>query len=382
LHDCSVVKIALVNPITRSQVGGIIPKIVSNREAMIVQTARAITDLGHEVMVYASATYRPEQSDEGVSISYLPDFLPRIFPPAKIPWLQGLTSELVQGGFDAVLASETLQPATLACVRAKSRRQFRLVIWQEMGHFQKPFLTLAPRLYYLTLARWVFARADLFIPRCLRAAIFLLGNGLQPAKLGPIIPHGVAGEIFHPGPRPPSNPGYLLCVGNLMERKGVDVLIRAFAQVAPNFPGLRLILKGAGPLEPVWCSLASSLGMNGRVVFDTQRSNHREMAELYRGTLFAVLPSPTDLLPFAPLEAMACGRPVIISDGIYFCDELSDGEGGLVFPRGNVDALAAAMRSLLESPARRDALARQAGERGRTFYNRRVAEALLQELSR
>jgi phosphatidylinositol alpha-mannosyltransferase len=79
---------------------------------------------------------------------------------------------------------------------------------------------------------------------------------------------------------------------------------------------------------------------------------------------------------------MACGRPVIISDGIYFCDELSDGVGGLVFPRGNVDALAAAMRSLLESPARRESLARQAAERGQIFHNRRVVAALVRELGR
>ena len=375
-------KIALVNPITRSQVGGKIPKIESNREAMIIQTARAIADLGHEVRVYASATYRPEQSDEGVPISYLPDFLPRVFLPAKIPWLKGLAGELIQGGFAAVLASETLQPATWACVRAKSRRPFRLVIWQEMGHFQKPLLTLAPRLYYQTLARWVFARADLFIPRCLRAAIFLLGRGLAPAKLGPVIPHGVNEEIFHPGARPLQNPGYILCVGNLMERKGVDVLIRAFAQVGPDFQGLRLVLKGEGPQEGALRRLAHSAGVNGRVIFETQRSTHREMAELYRGALFAILPSPTDLLAFAPLEAMACGRPVIISDGIYFSDELSDGVGGLVFPVGRVEALAAAMRSLLESPVRREAMAQQAAQRGRTFSNLRVAQALVQELGR
>ncbi|OGP56283.1 MAG: hypothetical protein A2V67_04460 [Deltaproteobacteria bacterium RBG_13_61_14] len=376
-------KIALVNPILRSEIGGKVPRIISNREAMIVQTGRAMAEMGHQVRVFASLSYRPEQADEAVPVTYLPDRYPGWFAPEKIPWLKGLARELAGDGFDAVLASETFQVSSLTCAWAKTKvkRPLRLIIWQEMGLHPKPYHTLASRLYYQTLARWLMQAADRFIPRCQRAAAFLLENGLPPAKLGPIIPHGVNEEVFHPAARPEKDPGLILCVSRLVETKGLETLIQAFAQIRPDFPELRLLIKGSGPLEASLRGLASRLGARDRVVLDTRRSGHSEMADLYRRALFLAAPSKVDLLHFAPLEAMACGTPVIVSTGTYHGQELADGKGGLTFPAGDVPALAAAMRSLLQCSERREELAAQARERARAFSNRQVAQALLQELS-
>lgn len=380
MHSCPGVKIALVNPILRSEVGGKIPRIISNREAMIVQTGRAMAEMGHEVRVFASLSYRPEEKDEAVPVAYLPDRYPRLFAPEKIPWLKGLARELAGNGFDAVLASEAFQVSSLACAWAKAQRPLRLLVWQEMGHHPKPFRTLASRFYYRTLARWLIRAADRFIPRCQRAAAFLLENGLPPEKIGPIIPHGVNEEIFYPDGLPEESPGFILCVSRLVETKGLETLVQAFAQIRPDFPELRLLIKGSGPRESSLRGLASRLGAGDRVVLDTRRSGHREMADLYRRALFLAAPSQVDLLHFAPLEAMACATPVIVSTGTYHGRELADGRGGLTFPAGDVPALAAAMRRLLRSPQLRQQLSDEAQQRSLAFQNRRVAQALLHEL--
>ncbi len=88
--------------------------------------------------------------------------------------------------------------------------------------------------------------------------------------------------------------------------------------------------------------------------------SYDEMPAQYRRSAMLVLPSLHEGVPRTMLEAMACGRPVVISEFDHL-REIVDG-GGVMFPKGDVAALAGAVRGLLVDPDEAGALGRRARE--------------------
>lgn len=217
-----------------------------------------------------------------------------------------------------------------------------------------------------------------------RAEAAIVGNaeaqGVWRAKgyAGPlwVIPQfGVDEEAFSPQPATLSlQPFVIGYAGRLVPEKGVDVLLRALAQLPPT---ARLHLRGAGPELPHLRALAAELRVSERVRFDPLLPS-TQMPAYYHSLACLVLPSRTrpnwkEQFGRVLIEAMACGVPVIGST----CGEIPNvlGEAGLVFPEGDATALAAQLTRLLNTPAQRAAMA-QAG-RARVlehFTHRHIAE--------
>ena len=192
-----------------------------------------------------------------------------------------------------------------------------------------------------------------------------------------VIPQfGVDPDIFTPAPTPapPRETFVVGYAGRLVPEKGLEVLLRALAQLPDNVCAR---LAGSGPDLARLQSLAADLNLSRRVTFESPLPSTR-MREFYLQLDGFVLPSisrPNWQEQFGRvlIEAMACGVPVIGSS----CGEIPNviGEAGLIFPEGQADALAACLRAWLAEPAKRRALA----ERGRArvlaqYTQKHVAE--------
>ncbi|HKO47016.1 MAG TPA: glycosyltransferase [Polyangiaceae bacterium] len=142
----------------------------------------------------------------------------------------------------------------------------------------------------------------------------------------------------------------VLFVGRLVYYKGVDVLLDALRLT----PQARLAIVGVGPLRTQLVERAAALGITERVKFLGSVPDDRLRA-LYRRARFLVLPSvaPSEAFGMVQLEAMAAGRPVISTDlksGVPYVNR--HGVTGLIVPPSDVQALAAAMKTLLEDEPR------------------------------
>ena len=174
----------------------------------------------------------------------------------------------------------------------------------------------------------------------------------------------------------PAEEGYdVVYVGRLVAAKGVHVLLRALAQL----DGVRAVVAGDGPARAGLEREAERLGIE--VVFTGWIDADRRAA-LLRGSRVFVLPSLWEE-PFgiAGVEALAAGIPVVASDAGGIPSWLTDGDGGLLVPRGDATALANGIRSVLGD----DALATRLGVAGPTAAARfsidRHLELLLPELA-
>ena len=143
-------------------------------------------------------------------------------------------------------------------------------------------------------------------------------------------------------------------VGRLGPEKGLDVLLRAWAQLAEP---RELILVGEGTKRAPLEVLASELKLD-HVTFTGSTNDVRSY--LQQADLF-VLPSRSEGIPNAMLEAMACGLPIVASHVGGIPDVVQDGESGLLVPPEDIPALAAAIGRLLADSD----LRRQLGEKAR-----------------
>ncbi|MBM3760943.1 MAG: glycosyltransferase family 4 protein [Acidobacteria bacterium] len=131
--------------------------------------------------------------------------------------------------------------------------------------------------------------------------------------------------------------------GRLVKEKGVDVLLRAFAQV----PEGRLILAGSGPEEQNLKALAIELGVGNRVTFDGQLAPEA-LRRRFAGAWVQVIPSQwAEPFGIVAAEAMMRGAAVIASHVGGLPEVVEHGETGILVPPANVDAWAQALASTL-----------------------------------
>jgi glycosyltransferase involved in cell wall biosynthesis len=133
----------------------------------------------------------------------------------------------------------------------------------------------------------------------------------------------------------------VLFSGQLIERKGVDVLLRAFARVSQQVPQLRLKFLGSGPALPTLTKLVP-LELKNRVHFlGFQQPD--AIPEIFASADCFVLPSRHDGWGVVVNEALGAGLPIIVSDRVGARELVKHGYNGLITRAGDVDSLAKAL---------------------------------------
>jgi glycosyltransferase involved in cell wall biosynthesis len=229
------------------------------------------------------------------------------------------------------------------------------------GQYQPAAESLIRKCVFRALDVEVFRRAD--------HTIFVGEAGESEAKTRwavpqdkvSTIPNGVDTELFTPlggsdsvDPWPQIAAGYCLYVGTLRQRKGVDLLLRALADV-----DMPCVVAGDGPSRAELQRTAEELGLSERVLF-LGSVPHAELPGLYRKAAMFVFPSSADTTPLALLEAMASGIPPVASSIYGIPKVIQDRHNGLLMPPGDLGALRAAMGRLATDGALREQLGRNA----------------------
>jgi len=197
-----------------------------------------------------------------------------------------------------------------------------------------------------------------------------------PEALLTVIPDFVDCRHFDPGARqgearPDSEPT-VVTVGRLAAGKGHRVLLRAMREVAKAVPASRLLICGTGEEEAALRSMAVALGISDRVRFLGFARDVREV--LARADVFA-MPSLSEGLGVAALEAMAMEKPVVASNAGGLRESVVHGETGLIVPTGDAGGLASALIELLSDRGRATRMGREGRQRALDQYDRpRIVE--------
>jgi glycosyltransferase involved in cell wall biosynthesis len=254
-------------------------------------------------------------------------------PKRPLRPLSAFAPEVVVAGGGGIWSS----PANIATLAARRRRGWAVVPW--WGSFTRPHPTW-PRRLANPWVTYFMRTADACLPYGTRHARDLVAMGVDPARI-------VIAPITALAPEHPSAPESMrsgretrfLFVGRLIERKGLDVLLEAFAR----FEGGELWIAGDGPLDEV-VSAAASQDRRIRLFGHVAGEN---LGDLYREVDVIVVPSLYEPWGLVVHEGLAHGQPVIATDQVGAADDLIDpGVNGYVVPAGSAEETARAMRSV------------------------------------
>ncbi|MGB6923158.1 MAG: glycosyltransferase [Methyloceanibacter sp.] len=172
----------------------------------------------------------------------------------------------------------------------------------------------------------------------------------------------------------------VVTVGRLVEQKGLDVLLAAWAKAAAALPGWRLAIVGGGPLEVELKARAAKLGIDGGIDW---MGHVADPFPLLRGAEFFVMTSRFEGTPNALIEAMACGLPAIVSDASPGpCELIGTGNGaaGMIVPVEDASATAEAIIRLARDETLRRRFGALARERASAHDADRAIEVWLRLL--
>ncbi|MBD2777162.1 glycosyltransferase [Iningainema tapete] len=247
-----------------------------------------------------------------------------------------------------------------------------------------------------TIEDRIVTEADHIIAECPQDEEDLLGLYHAKKEKITIIPCGFDGAEFWQVKQstarkmlglPPNEP-LILQLGRLVPRKGIDSVIRGFGRLLQDYhiPAKLLIVGGESEepdpkLTPEISRLqaiASQEGVDSQVKFIGRRC--RELLKYYYSAADVFVTTPWyEPFGITPLEAMACGTPVIGSNvgGIKFT--VKDGETGYLVPPNDPNAVAAKIAHLYQNPQLREVFSRQAIQRTKNFFTwKQVTSAVAQ----
>ena len=192
-----------------------------------------------------------------------------------------------------------------------------------------------------------------------------------------VIPNGVALSSEHASPFPTGIPT-IIFVGRLGERKGTDDLLSAIEILAKRGLSFRAIILGDGEVDAIQQRVESNVQLS-EVVEILGWKDHQATLEFIRQAWVLVLPSYAEGLPLAVLEAMACGRAVIVSSVGEVDSVINDRETGFLIEAGNISQLADVIEEATADPDRLRTMGELAFDIVREKFSTDVMLKLLRE---
>ncbi|WP_145107924.1 glycosyltransferase family 4 protein [Cereibacter sediminicola] len=239
----------------------------------------------------------------------------------------------------------------------------------------KLLFTTASQRRHTGYTRWLIGRMDALVATSRRSASYLE----RPCE---VILHGIDTDTFRPGDRAEVRarlglPEAVLvgCYGRIRAQKGTDVFVHAMMRLLPDRPGVAAVVMGRAVgehqafLDALKAEVAQA-GLAERILFRPEVTVDR-MPDWYRALDLYVAPQRWEGFGLTPLEAMACGVPVVATRVGAF-EELLSGETGRLVPPGDLEAMVSEVAAMLDDGPMRARMARAA--RARTLAGFRIED--------
>jgi glycosyltransferase involved in cell wall biosynthesis len=338
-----------------------------------VRLARALSDNGHQAMIFGRAPSAPLPADEAAFLSR------HFYPGLETPWLRRLPHSLyllLKG------ASHLESMARLVWRLRRWRPDVIHVQWAPLAVVDRRFVPVLRRIAPTVLtvhdsapfnndprarlqrlgAIDIMRRFDRLIVHTASARARVESYGI-PAERVELIPLGPLLEIRRSSSCSAAAAGHddrvrLLLFGQIKPYKGIDILLKAVGTLPAALRSrchVRIVGRPQMAMEPL-LSLAAELGIAGQVEFDLRYVADAEIPGLLLSADILMFPYREIDASGVLMLALAAGRPIVASNIGLFAELLVDGRHGALVEPGNPSALAAALMPLISDPAKRLAI--------------------------
>jgi D-inositol-3-phosphate glycosyltransferase len=332
---------------------------------------------------------------EGIRIIHVDAGPPKIIPKeCLLPWMpafrEDMLSFMAAENITYQLVHANFFMSALVAMELKARFNIPFVVtFHALGHIRRIHQGNYDRFppERIAIEEEVMRRADRIIAECPQDLDDLINYYGAPEDKITVIPCGVNTKEVYPVDKQlarallklPANEKILLQLGRMVPRKGVDNVIKALSMLKNR--KVQLVIVGGGEDTTVEMNrlmrLAKKAGVESRVIFTGQR-DRRELKYYYAAADIFITTPWYEPFGITPLEAMACGTPVIGSNvgGIKY--SVADGKTGVLVPPQDPDKLCRAVNSLLRAPVLMKQMSENAVKRVNTLFTWKLVAQKMQ----
>ncbi len=345
-----------------------------------VNLAEGLAARGHDVtVVYPTAQKQPHQSvRNGVKLEHVRSLHASLIHPTV--WIPMPSGRDIARIFDAtrpeIVHIQDHYPPSGRMLQEAKKRGIHII---GSNHFMPenlapyiPGLRSIKPLFNWLLWKWMlqtYNQTELVTAQSKAAAALVRGQGLRPPVVS--VSCGIDLKRFHPDPatdraacrlRHGLDPKrkIFLFVGRVDGEKRVDLLLRAVRLLDRD--DIQLAVAGQGAASREFQALAKSLNLGERAHF-TGFIPNEELHVLLNSVDIFTMPSAAELLSIASLEAMACGRPLLVADAVALPELVTQGVNGYLFKPGDPADAARCMELLADHPEQWAAMGQASYER-------------------
>jgi phosphatidylinositol alpha-mannosyltransferase/D-inositol-3-phosphate glycosyltransferase len=350
---------------------------MGGQEIVVDALARQYLQRGHDVVVLAPHPRLPLRARDG-SLPYPVVRHPRFYSTRYfVSWYRWFLNRLHKRHRTEILHCHGLYPPGYLAGLTRASRSIPTVITSHGGDVQAGNVRLVKPVLRLRILQGLAAADRLVaISRSTEARL----RDLCPRARIVCIPNGVDLSPYQAAaPRPSNLPaaiqskGYVLFLGRLKERKGVDVLLHALARLGPAFK-VPVVIAGAGEEGQALADLSALLHLSDRVWF-AGPVQHPAKAYLLQNAALTVVPSRiSEAFGLVALESFAAGTPVIGTSLPGLADLVEPGKTGWLVPPDSPADLAGTLFKAWQDPEARRVMGQQARRQAQHYDWSVVAE--------
>ena len=332
-----------------------------------VNLAEGLARLGHEVMMVMQSDRNHSYSDQrnGVQIRGVESINLKLLHPEAYfsPFPNKSVRKIIDEFRPEIVHIHDHYPITRSVVLTARKRGIKVVgtdhfLPENLAPYLPGYSWLKP-IYNWILWHWmleVFNRLDAVTAPSKTAADLLRAQGLRVPAFP--ISGGINLDRFHPDPK--VNPKVcrqryglatdrtiFLFVGRVDEEKRLDVILHALHRIERD--DIQFCIAGHGAALGKLKKMALELGLGQRVHF-TGFVPNEDLPCLINSCDIFIMPSDAELLSLASLEAMACGRPMLVANAVALPELVTDGVNGYLFQPGDDRDAEQCMNKLLDHP--------------------------------
>lgn len=309
-------------------------------ERICVRLARRWAKLGRTVTIFCGNEQGPLRAlaGEDVRIVAAKSVIAR-GPGSRLALARSAAAFLKQNPADVCFIPGNYHWAVIPALARICRRDGGIIAAQISADLRKPQRTKLSQYLFDQRMRLLLRRSDGLVAmsqEAARAAKAVLPNPVR------VIPLPALDDDEAPPTEVPEGPPVILGAGRLVPEKGFATLLEAFARIPVS--DARLMIAGSGPQEGPLKDQAKELGISRKVTFLGYLEDIRPALDA--ATLF-VLSSKFEGFGAVVIEALAAGRPIVMTNCSPAADLVRESGSGLVVPIDDVEALAEAMTSML-----------------------------------
>lgn len=234
--------------------------------------------------------------------------------------------------------------------------------------------------------KFLISKMDAVIATSAKTATYLdvpctvVMHGIDPERFSPAADKSAAKSALGLDP----TQKYAGCFGRVRHQKGTDLFVETMIRLLPDRPDWSAIVAGRATAQHVGYEnglkeRVQAAGLADRILFVGEHTN---INEWYRALDLFIAPQRWEGFGLTPLEAMATGVPVVVTDVGAFSEQLASSNAGLMVPVDDVEAMVTAVTVLVDAPARLEAAGAQAHARATQNFSIGGEASLLGEIYR